>query len=155
MSPPHEALSEDRRAIDVIVRAFFNLFTKRDGKTPNLRAIFDLCVPEAVISKCVTASPDVMSLEAFIAPREALFSDGALTDFHEEEVTQRTEVLGNVAQRSCTYRKSGVLDGARFEARGVKVFQLIRCPEGWRISAIAWDDEREGFSLDSIDLGKA
>src|SRR5688500_18762180 len=86
MAPPHAAQGSDQRAIDEIVRAFFDLFTNRSGATPNLRAIFDLCLPEAVISKCVASSPVVTSLEAFIAPREALLSDGSLTDFHEVEV---------------------------------------------------------------------
>jgi hypothetical protein len=152
MAPPHAAQRSDQRAIDEIVRAFFDLFTNRGGVTPNLRAIFVLCLPEAVISKCVASSPVVTSLEAFIAPREALLSDGSLTDFHDVEVAQHTQILGNIAQRCCTYRKSGVLNGTRFEARGVKVFQLVRCPEGWRISAVSWDDEREGFDLDSLDL---
>jgi len=152
MTPRHAPLDNDQRAIDELVRAFFDLFTNRGEVALNLDAIFELCIPEAIISKCVGSSPVVSSLEAFIAPRQALLSDGTLTDFQETEVAQYTQVLGNVAQRSCIYRKSGVLNGARFETRGVKVFQFIRCAHGWRISAVSWDDERDGFSPDSIDL---
>jgi len=119
MSPLSVALSDDQRAIDELVGTFFELFTNRGGVTPNLRAIFDLCVPEAVISKCVASPPMVTSLEAFIAPREALLSNGSLTDFHEVEVAQHTQILGNVAQRACAYTKSGVVNGKRFEERGV------------------------------------
>ena len=134
----------DQRANDELVHAFFDHFTNRGGATPNLRAIRDLCLPEVVIAKCVTSPPEVMSLETFIAPREALLSNGTLTDFQEAEVARHREVFGNVAQRWCTYVKSGVLDGRPFETRGVKVFQFVRCPGGWRISAVSWDDEREG-----------
>ncbi|HEX6551016.1 MAG TPA: hypothetical protein VF117_10120 [Gammaproteobacteria bacterium] len=88
-----------------------------------------------------------MSLEAFIAPREALLSNGTLTDFEERETAHHTQVFGNVALRSCTYAKSGVLNGVPFDARGAKVFQFIKGLSGWRISAVAWDDEREGFCL--------
>src|SRR5690242_12824877 len=76
VSPQHGTASEDRRAIDELVRAFFGLFSNRGGVRPNLRAIFDLCISEAIISKCVSATPEVMSLEAFIAPREVLLSNG-------------------------------------------------------------------------------
>lgn len=147
MSSQQVELSEDEQAIDALVGAFFNLFSNRGGVRPDLRSIFDLCIPEAVISKCVCSTPEVASLEEFIAPREALLSDGTLTDFQEVETAHHTQVFGNVAQRSCTYAKSGVLDGVPFRTRGAKVFQFIRGPDGWRISAVSWDDEREGFRL--------
>ncbi len=139
-------MPDDERAIDALVHAFFDRFTNRRGARPDLAGLFDLCIPEAVITRCVTASPEVMSLEAFIAPRQALLSGGSLVDFQEVELAHRTDVFGNVAQRCCTYRKSGVLNGSRFETIGVKMFQFVRRPEGWRISAVSWDDEREGFS---------
>ena len=126
------------REIDEIVGAFFRLFTNRDGALPNLRGVFDLCIPEAVICK----PPDVMSLESFIAPRQELLTNGTLTDFQEIETASRTSIFGNIAQRSCTYSKSGVLDGVPFETRGVKVFQFIKTSLGWRITAVSWDDER-------------
>lgn len=139
----------DQQAIDELVRAFFDLFSNRGGAAPRLRAIFDLCIPEAIIAKCVSPVPEVTSLEAFIAPREALLSNGTLTDFREVETAHHTQVFGNVAQRSCTYAKSGQLNGVAFHTRGAKVFQFIKGPRGWRISAVAWDDEREGFHLGS------
>jgi hypothetical protein len=38
----------------------------------------------------------------------------------------------------------GVMD-AFFRARGMKTTQLVRTPGSWRISALAWDDERDGL----------
>jgi ribosomal-protein-serine acetyltransferase len=143
--------ASDHEAIDAVVHAFFGLFTNTGGAEPNLRAIFDLCIPEAIISKCI-ATPEVMSLEAFIAPRATILTDGTLTGFRETETAHRTSVLGNVAQRASTYAKSGVLRGAPFEQRGVKVFQLVRTPAGWRISAVAWDDERVGVTFEPAML---
>jgi hypothetical protein len=143
----------DEQAIDRTVQAFFGLFTNRNGVRPNLGAIFDLCIPEAIISKCVAPAPEVFTLEEFIAPREALLCNGTLTDFQESETAERTVIVGNIAQRVCTYAKSGVLDGVPFRSRGVKVFQLIRSPAGWRIAAVAWDDEREGLTIDRAALG--
>lgn len=153
MSTSHAAPDEDQRAIDRLVGAFFALFSNRGGATPNLRAIFDLCLPQAVICKCVSSTPEVASLESFIAPREVLLSDGTLTEFHEYETAQRTRIVGNIAQRACTYEKAGVLRGTPFRARGVKVFQFIKGTQGWRISAVAWDDERDGLVLAPDVLG--
>ena len=89
-----------------------------------------------------------MALEAFIAPRERLLNDGTLTEFHEIETAGRTDIFGNIAQRVSTYRKAGMMRGTPFESRGIKVFQFIKGPRGWRIAAVSWDDEREGFSPD-------
>jgi hypothetical protein len=136
---------DDERAIDALVAAFFALFSNRGGVRPNLRAIFDLCIPQAVIAKCVAPVPEISSLEAFILPRKALLTDGTLTDFQEVETSHRTVIAGHVAQRVCKYTKSGRLNGLPFDTCGVKVFQFISTPQGWRISAVAWDDEREGF----------
>jgi hypothetical protein len=145
MTDSRPPLSDDERAIDTLVGAFFALFSNAGGTIPNLRAIFDLCIPQAVISKCVTSSPEVFTLESFIAPREVLLTGGSLTNFHEVETAHRTRVFGNIAQRVSAYTKSGVLDGAPFQSRGVKVFQFVRTADGWRITAVSWDDEREGF----------
>jgi hypothetical protein len=136
MSSPDE--TNDQRAIDDLVAAFFGLFSNRGGVTPNLHAVFDLCIPEAVICK----PPDVMSLHSFIAPRQELLTDGTLVDFEEVETESRTSILGTIAQRACSYMKSGSLHGVAFQTRGAKVFQFIKTADGWRISAVAWDDER-------------
>ena len=62
------------------------------------------------------------------------------------ETGYQTRVLGNVAQRACTYTKTGRLNGSSFETKGAKVFQFVKTRQGWRISAVAWDDEREGWA---------
>jgi hypothetical protein len=152
MTDSRPRLSDDECALDALVAAFFALFSNAGDATPNLRAIFDLCIPQAVISKCVTSPPEVFTLESFIGPRQELLTSGALTGFEEVETAHRTSVFGNVAQRVSAYMKSGVLEGAAFQMRGVKVFQFIRTADGWRISAVSWDDEREGFTCD-VSLG--
>jgi len=139
-------MSEDQRAIDALVHRFFAAFTNRQGRA-NVASARDLMIPEAVIVKNAGPSPEIYGVETFLGPREALLANGSLLDFEEEETSSRTDVHGNVAQRLSLYRKSGVASGTRFETRGVKTFQFIKTPAGWRIGAVAWDDERAGLSL--------
>ncbi|WP_437683434.1 DUF4440 domain-containing protein [Sorangium sp. So ce131] len=138
---------DDKRAIDAVVRAFFQAFTNKGGERPDLQLVRALFIPVGLIVKTCSDVPTAYSLRQFIEPREKLLSDGILTDFVEEELWERTELFGNVAQRFCLYRKSGVLRGERFETRGMKSMQLVRTPEGWKICSIAWDDEREGVAI--------
>lgn len=138
---------EERQAIDALVSMFFAVFDNRGGRRPRLNTLYDICLPQCVITKSGPGGLTVMGLDAFIEPRAALLSGGGLTEFFEEEVSGRTEVFGGVAQRLSVYRKAGVLDGIAFAARGMKTLQFARAADGWRISAVAWEDEREGLPI--------
>jgi hypothetical protein len=63
------------------------------------------------------------------------------------ELAQTTEIFGNVAHRFSAYAKSGTLNGVPFEARGMISTQFILTPAGWKMSAMAWDDERPGLTI--------
>ena len=134
-------LAEAEREIDALVAAFFAVFDNRDGVRADLDQLRTLCIAQALLIKAVGPTPDICDLDAFIAPRERLLNAGTLVDFHEQELSARTEIFGNVAQRWCRYRKAGVLDGRAFATEGMKGLQFLRTPQGWRISAVLWDDE--------------
>jgi hypothetical protein len=138
---------EDRAAIDDLVRRFFAAFTNRDGALVNAEALTDLFIPSAVIIKAVGDEQQTYSVRSFIEPRVRILTDGTLTDFREEETASRTDILGNVAQRVSLYRKSGVMSGERIEGKGVKVLQFARTSNGWRLTAVTWDDERDGLTI--------
>ena len=138
----------DTAEIDQLIASFFELFGNRGGRRPDLGRIRELLVPEGVLARCVTSIPEVSGLEDFIGPREELLSSGTLTDFEEVEISHHTQVWGHLAHRLSRYQKSGSLRGTAFVTRGIKSFQLVETPGGWRILSMTWDDEREGFSLD-------
>ena len=92
--------------------------------------------------------PAVYAVDTFIAPRRELLSDGTLTDFREWELSGHTEIFGDIAQHFCSYAKAGEQRGVPFTGRGMKTMQFVRTPAGWRISAVAWDDERDGLAIE-------
>ena len=81
------------------------------------------------------------------SPVQATVDAGDLTQFREVELSETTEVFGNVAHRFSAYAKSGTMKGVAFEGRGMISTQFVLTASGWRISAMAWDDERAGLSL--------
>ena len=89
----------------------------------------------------------VGSLDQYIQSvnRIPLLTEGRLVDFTERETDSRTWIAGNIAGRESLYEKSGALDGIAFHTRGAKQMQFVRLDGRWWISALAWDDEREGF----------
>jgi hypothetical protein len=143
-----DGVAADRAAIADIVRTFFAAFTSGPDSAARLDALRAAFLPEAVIIRTCGGEPAVYDLDSFIAPRQALLSGGTLVDFREWELSGHTEMFGDIAQHFCGYAKAGVQDGKPFTARGMKTLQFIRTSAGWRISAAAWDDERDGLRIE-------
>ncbi len=141
--PRHSGEAADRAAIADLVRTFFAAFVSGPDCAARLDALREAFLPKAVIIRTCGGEPTVYGVDSFITPRQALLSGGSLLDFSEWEVSGHTEVFGDIGQHFCSYAKQGVLDGAPFTGRGMKTLQFVRSVAGWRISAVAWDDERD------------
>ncbi len=130
-----------------LVDGFFDAVSFEAGGAPSYRHIRELFIEPGLLIKNSGPVPEISSLDQFIATRQASVDSGELTRFHEAERSARTEIFGNVAHRLSAYVKSGTLKGAAFEPRGMISTQFIRTPSGWRMSSMAWDDERDGLVL--------
>jgi hypothetical protein len=142
-----QAETGDKAQIDRLAEAFFGLFSADASGRVSLQAIHALCVERALMIKTCADLPQVMTLDEFVAPRETLLNDGRLADFREAEESANTTIFGNIAQRFCSYRKSGRQDGVPFVTRGMKTLQFVKVGGQWKISAVAWDDERPGLEV--------
>jgi hypothetical protein len=130
-----------------LTHEFLAAVSFKQGERPRYDAIRDLFVGEGLLIKNSADAPEIASVDAFIQPRQQIVDSGALTHFREVEIADITEVFGNVAHRFSTYEKRGNMHGSDFAVRGAISTQFIRTPSGWRISSMAWDDERPGLVL--------
>jgi len=137
----------DRAAVREAVDAFLDAFRSGPESPQRLDRLRTLLLPQAVVIRTCGLDLGVYDVESFIAPREALLAGGSLVDFHEWSLAGRIDVFGDIAAWFGSYAKEGVHDGEPTAGRGMKSVQLVRTPEGWRISAVAWDDERPGLTL--------
>ncbi|MFZ6013322.1 MAG: DUF4440 domain-containing protein [Bacteroidota bacterium] len=141
-----EILSQsDKSAIDQLIGRFFNVFTCNGQQKPDLSLMYELFIPEGLIIKSTATGLETYNLKQFIEPREKMFSNGTLADFREHELQERTTIFGNIAQRYCLYEKRGSMSGIHFETKGIKTIQMVKTTQGWKISSLAWDDERPGL----------
>lgn len=144
--PNHDAVkSELKRLTD----EFFRAVSFEPGEAPSYGSIHELFIEDGLLIKNTGATPEISRVRQFIEPRQAMVNSGELTRFRETEFSDSTEVFGNVAHRFSAYAKSGTLNGVPFEARGLTSIQFIRTSSGWKISSMAWDDERPGLALPS------
>ncbi|GAA1937538.1 YybH family protein [Kitasatospora viridis] len=132
-------LEDDKTAIDQLVAEFFGAFDNRAGGPADVGRLRRLMLPGGVIV-ATGEKYSAFTVEEFVGPRELLLSDGRLVGFAEWETSEQTELMGDVACRFGTYRKSGTLNGEPYEGGGHKTFQLVRTPDGWRIAAFSWYD---------------
>jgi hypothetical protein len=130
-----------------LIEAFFHAVSFEPGGRPPYEQIHALFIPGGKLIKNSLETPEISDVQQFIAPRQKQVDDGVLTAFREFELSAITEQFGNIAHRLSTYGKRGTLNGQVFEGQGVISTQLVRTPAGWRISAMAWDDERPGLEI--------
>lgn len=133
--------------LKAVIEEFFQAVSFETGQRPAYARIRDLFIDDGKLIRNSGERPEISSVGDFIAAREQAFTSGALTSFEEAEIKGTTEVFGNVAHRLSTYTKRGTMHGEAIEGAGVISTQLIRTPAGWKISSMAWDDERPGLSL--------
>jgi hypothetical protein len=133
--------------LDRLTSEFFRAVSFEVGGTPAYASIHALFIESGLLIKNTASTPEVSTVRQFIEPRQAMVQSGELTHFRELELSERTEIFGNVAHRFSAYAKNGTMKGVPFEARGMISTQFILTPGGWRMSSMAWDDERPGLSL--------
>ncbi len=136
-----------KRELDRLMAAFFRAVSFEAGQQPAYHQIATLFIEAGLLIKNSAATPEISSVAQFIEPRQALVSSGALTRFRELELAEISEGFGNVAHRFSLYAKDGTQNGVAFEARGMITTQFISTPAGWKISVMAWDDERPGLAI--------
>ncbi|KQX62166.1 DUF4440 domain-containing protein [Angustibacter sp. Root456] len=134
-------MTDDERAIDDLVRTFFAAFTQGPDLSARLDQLAGLFLPEALIVRTCGAVT-TYDVAEFIAPRRELLTSSRIAGFREWEVAGTTQVYGDVAHHWCTYAKAWTEGGVAVTGAGGKTMQFVRIGSGWKISAVAWDDER-------------
>lgn len=136
-----------KHEIDALASDFFSAVSFLEGKQPAYDRLYALFAEGGKLMKTSASVPEVSTVRQFIESRQRLIDAGELTRFREMEIAEITEMFGNVAHRLSTYEKYGVNRGVEFAGRGAISMQFILTDAGWRISAMAWDDERPGLTL--------
>ena len=145
MTAAHAA--EDTAAMAKVLADFLAAVSFLEGARPDYEALRGLFCEVARLIKNSGEVPEISTVDEFIVPRRQQVDSGELISFEEVEVAHITELFGNVGHRFSTYEKRATSNDIAFEARGMICTQFIRTSSGWKISSMAWDDERPGLTL--------
>jgi hypothetical protein len=141
--PPTDTSAELKALTD----EFFRAVSFESGQRPAYARIRDLFIDDGKLIRNGAELPEISSVDDFIASRQRMVDSGALTSFEEVETAETTEVFANIAHRFSTYEKRGTMHGEAIEGGGLISTQFIRTPSGWKMSSMAWDDERPGLAI--------
>jgi hypothetical protein len=140
----------DEAAITSVLGQFFSAFVSGPDARSQVTVLRTILLPEAIVVNAAGAEPVVLTVDSFIEPRIELLTRGGLVDFREWMTAARIDVFGDVAHAWCAYEKSWLLGGVPHDGRGSKTIQLVRTTAGWKISAVAWDDEPSAPPSESV-----
>lgn len=134
-APAPEPAGGDRFDVEATVLASYNVVSGPAGRRDWDR-FKDLFAPTARIVNAADGSsvtPDELA-NAWTAELNA-------HDFFQRPVETRVDVAGNAAQVLSRYESRHKATDEQPYARGVKLVQLIRTAEGWRIQSLVWQDD--------------
>lgn len=151
-TPQQEAETCTSSAVSAVIEKFLSAFISGPEVVQRAELLREVLLPEAVIVRTCGQQPAIYSVEDFIRPRVELLSSDRFEDFREWLVASQVEVFGDIAQAWCWYSKSWTETGEKHLEHGMKTVHLIRVGTEWRISAMAWDDERPGLKLPDLQL---
>lgn len=148
-----ETRQDDVAAFRTITRRIYELISSPDGSR-DWDSIRHLYHPRATLVRTGVderGRPFVlaMSLDEYI-DNVATLLDGV--SFVETELDLRAEVFGNVAHAASVYAFERRTGRTVVRGRGVNFFNFVNEGEGWRIMNVAWDNERDGLSLEAAGL---
>jgi RimJ/RimL family protein N-acetyltransferase len=136
------SITADKFEIDQLTKSFFNIFTNINKQEPNWNIIHTICLPETLLIKKNNREEEIYNLNTFIEPRRKTLADGMLTEFEEYETCEETKILYNIAQRFSKFQKNGYFNETYFKEKGNKLFQYVKTNNGWKISSVIWEDDK-------------
>jgi hypothetical protein len=145
-------LPEEKAIKKAVDDAYASICFKK-GEQPRYDDIRKAFIPKAQLINFRGDTAQVTNLEQFIYVYRTVVEADSLQSFYEDELYGKTEQFGKIAERISTYKTT--LEGKTVEyERGVNSFQLIKTPQGWKVSSIIWDVEKKGLPVPGYYLGK-
>lgn len=143
----------DEAAIKKAVDDAYAAISFKADEQPRYDSIKYSFSPQAQLINYIADTAQILSIDNFIKAYRNYIETTKITLFKEEEVYGRTDQFGNIAQRISTY-KTYINNMDIVKERGVNSFQLIKTPQGWRVSSLIWDVEKANLKIPDAYLGK-
>ena len=143
----------DDAAIKKAVDDAYAAISFTNGQPPRYDSIKYFFIPQAQLINFITDTAQILSIDDFVKAFKIYVESTKIQTFYEQEIYGRTDQFGNIAQRISSY-KTYINSPDIVKERGVNSFQLIKTPQGWKVSSIIWNVEKPGLNIPDYYLGK-
>ena len=112
-----------------------DLKEKVTAESVNYDSIKNYFMPQAQMFNFRNDTLETFTIDQFVDIYKSFLESNSITSFYEEEIKGATDQFGRIAQRMSTYKTYiNTMDST--SERGVNSFQLIKTPQGWKVSSI-------------------
>jgi hypothetical protein len=146
-------IAPDDAAIKKAVDDAYAAISFKQGESPRYDSIKYFFIPQAQLINFISDTAQILSIDDFVKAFKTYVESTKIQTFNEQEIYGRTDQFGNIAQRISSY-KTYINSPDIVKERGINSFQLIKTPQGWKVSSIIWNVEKPGLSIPDYYLGK-
>jgi hypothetical protein len=143
----------DEAAIKKAVDNAYAAISFKNGATLAYDSIKYAFIPQAQLIDFIIDTAQILSIDDFVRAFKAYVDSSKIETFYETEMYGRTDQYGNIAQRISSY-KTYINSLDIVKERGVNSFQLIKTPQGWKVSSIIWNVEKPNLPIPDYYLEK-
>ncbi len=124
------------------------------GEIPDLDTLKSLFISESKLIHHYLDEPVIMSIDEFIKRYTENINNGSITEFNEQEIFEKTDLFGNIAQRFSVY-EAKISKGAESSlSKGINSIQFIKIGYDWKVLSILWMDENSKYKIPAEYLKK-
>lgn len=132
--------------IDHLTERFYESVCFSAEHYPNIDQLQELFYGSGILINNNSEQPIEFTVQSYAHAMMAQIESGDAVYYVQQEISDNTEIFGNMAQRISVFEYSFVKDTPNWE-RGVSFIQYICVNNEWRIISIIWTYEKDGLAI--------
>ncbi len=136
----------DIQQIDHLTESFYQSVSFNQEHFPNVDALQQLFYGSGKLINNNFEQPMDFTVQTFAQALMRQIEEGNATYFIQQEIADKTDIYGTMAQRISVFEYSFVKDTPDWK-RGVNYIQYIKSAGNWLITSMIWSYEKEELPI--------
>jgi len=139
----------DSIAINNLIERFYKTLSFTAVADNRYDTLVKFFIPEGYLISNAGTQTLVWKVQQYIEGVRQNFTSQELSVWDEVEVCATTEIFGKIAHRFSTFNVRVLSRGEESFRAGINSFQLVKQPDGWKITTVCWDRETATLKIPS------
>lgn len=136
----------DIQLIDHLTEKFYNAVSFNQEHFPQVDVLQQLFYGSGKLIDNNVEQPIDFTVQTFIQALMRQIEEGKAEYFVQQEIADKTDIFGNMAQRISTFEYSFIKDTPNWK-RGLNYIQYIKIADIWLITSMIWTYEKDRLQL--------